>query len=76
LSALRRVAEAEDRSEVRALPQPDEGRATLDRYYSEYARGIAQVKSNPRLVVGTAIPPAFNNADQLARAYGITGCVR
>jgi hypothetical protein len=26
--------------------------------------------------VQTKVPPAFKQADKLARAYGITGCVR
>jgi hypothetical protein len=62
--------------QIRALPQPDTERATLQRYYSEYEQGIAELKRNPGLVVGTAIPPAFKRADKLARAYGIGRCVR
>jgi hypothetical protein len=62
--------------QIRALPQPSEDRAALNRYYSQYEQGIAQVKRNPALVIGTTVPPAFKRADRVARAYGIGRCVR
>ena len=48
----------------------------LNRYYSEFERGIAEVKRDPELVVRSSVPAAFKNADKLARAYGISSCVR
>ena len=62
--------------QIRALPQPSEDRTVLNRYYSEFERGIAEVKRDPELVVRSSVPAAFKHADKLARAYGITGCVR
>ena len=61
---------------LRALPQPDEDRSTLEDYYREYERGIEQLRENPSLVTEEAVPPAFTRANQLAREYGIGDCVR
>ena len=62
--------------EIRALPQPSEDRTVLNRYYSEFEHGIAEVKRDPELVVRSSVPAAFRHADKLARAYGISSCVR
>jgi len=62
--------------QIRALPQPSEDRTTLNRYYSEFERGIAEVKRDPELVVRSSVPAAFRHADKLDRAYGINRCVR
>jgi hypothetical protein len=61
---------------VRALTQPDADRSTLQRYYSAYEEGIEQLKQNPSLVNESEVPPAFVEANRLARQYGIDGCVR
>jgi len=61
---------------LRSLPQPDEDSATLKSYYANFEAGIAALKKDPTLVVGTEVPPAFKRADQQARAYGIDACVR
>jgi hypothetical protein len=61
---------------IRALPQPDDDRTTLESYYGAYERGIAQLKEDPALVTEQAVPPAFTSANRLARDYGIADCVR
>jgi hypothetical protein len=62
--------------QLRALPQPDEGSATLERYYAESERGIEQLKQDPSLVNRSTVPPAFTHANALARSFGIVRCVR
>jgi hypothetical protein len=62
--------------QIRALPQPDEGGATLERYYAEFERGIEQLKQDPSLVNRSAVPPAVTHANALARSFGIARCAR
>jgi hypothetical protein len=61
---------------LQALPQPEEDRSTLERYYVEYQGGIDQLRRDPALVTERSVPPAFTEANRLAREYGIDDCVR
>jgi hypothetical protein len=59
------------------LPVPEQDRATVERYFEAYVRGVEQLRADPAVVTRPPhIPPAFEQANRLATDLGIPQCVR